>query len=395
MPTAVFALLVLGGAAFYFMNPDERRRLLQACVAGARQGIHSATHTPADDPFAAFLRARTRWPVATALFLAFNVVALFTGAQAIDNWGNLATQTTNGESWRLLTSMFVHGGVVHGAVTLIALASAGFVLERALGTPAFGVIYLASGFVSAVVSLATAPTTTATYGASGALFGMYGLLAAAAAYALLSPPPFAIPRLHAKRIGVAALVFTLYTLGTDYLSSESEMAGLATGFFAGLVVARGVMVEKPNGRRTAVVLGATAAIAAAAVVPMRAIVDVRPELARVVAIEQRTAEAYDEAAAKFRVGHVPAKRLLQLIDSTILPELQAARVRLQELRGIAREHAPLVAAAKEYVVLREESWRHRAEGLRKGKMDLLRKAEISERAALDAFDKLRVPNKEM
>ena len=54
-----------------------------------------------------------------------------------------------------------------------------------------------------------------------------------------------------------------------------------------------------------------------------------------------------------------------------------------------REQAPLVAAANEYFTLREESWRRRSEALHKRNMKMLRDAELSERAALDAFQKMR------
>jgi hypothetical protein len=48
-----------------------------------------------------------------------------------------------------------------------------------------------------------------------------------------------------------------------------------------------------------------------------------------------------------------------------------------------------MAAAAEYIRLREESWRLRVEGLRGGKMDVLREADRVEQASLEMLRKLR------
>ena len=117
--------------------------------------------------------------------------------------------------------------------------------------------------------------------------------------------------------------------------------------------------------------------------------DARPELARISQVEARTTATYDAAVAKFRRGTVPAKALAQLIDRTIIPEVQAERARLKALRGVAREQVPLVTAASEYFELREQSWRRRADGLGKANMGMLREADRAEQAALDRLKKIQ------
>jgi membrane associated rhomboid family serine protease len=389
MATPLFAVLVLAGAALYFMNPAERLRLMQTIVGAIRRAAYASTHVPAGDAFDEFLRARTRWAIATPVLLTATVLVAIGNPAAIEKWGNLATQTTNGQWWRVMTATFVHAGLLHVAMTVAAVAGIGGILERAVGRVAFAVVYLSAGLVAGVVSLWTASPTAVTFGSSGAVFGMSGLLLAVMANAFLAPPPFPLPWMLAKRVAVTAVPFLLYSLATDHLSTTSEMAGLGTGLVAGLIVARGVAHEKPSLHRAGALTAVSALIAFGAVMPLEGLIDVRPEIEKVVAVETRTAGAYDDAAAKFRIGRLPAKALVQVIDVSILPDLQAARARLEELRGVPREHAPMVAAAQQYVQLREQSWRARAEGLRKSKMDLLRKAEASERAALDAFEKMR------
>jgi hypothetical protein len=121
---------------------------------------------------------------------------------------------------------------------------------------------------------------------------------------------------------------------------------------------------------------------------MRGISDVRPELARVVASEDRTAIAYGSAVDRFKLGRITAEALARLIERTIIPELQATHARLEAIDGVPPEHQPLVAAAREYLRLRDESWHLRAEALHKRSMAALQGADKAERASLQAFKRI-------
>jgi hypothetical protein len=160
-------------------------------------------------------------------------------------------------------------------------------------------------------------------------------------------------------------VFILYNLSNDGLGIDAEMTGLATGFVCGLFLARGVSDGKPSARHVAAALAAAVVIAVGFAVPLRGITDVRPEIERVVGLEDRTASAYQTAADRFRRGRITAEAVAQLIDRTIEPELLAADAHLKAVNGVPREQQPLVASAEEYLHLRYESWRLRAESLRK------------------------------
>jgi rhomboid protease GluP len=399
MPTTFLALLVLSGAALYFMNPEERTRLLRSTVVFLRHALRVVTHrSEAGEPFDEFLRARSGWPVVTPLIIVVNVLVfmqMLADPQALDDaqrliaWGgNFAPRTTNGEWWRLIAASFVHAGPLHLLTTIVAFVPMGIVLEGLVGRRTFAAVYLAAALLANVVSLWTTSATTVSVGASGAVFGIYGLLLASLSWSVISRSgvPFAL--ITMTRTAAAAVPFLLYNLVTDHLGTASEMAGLATGFVGGLLVARGAIQEKPLVLRAAMVMAATMLIAAGATLPLRGVIDFRPEIAGVVAVEERTAGAYDVAAEKFKKGRLPAKALAQLIDRTIIPDLQAVRARIKAIRGVPREQAPLAAAADEYFRLREQSWRERIEGLLKSKMPMLHKAEQTERAALEALQKI-------
>jgi rhomboid protease GluP len=400
MLTTLLALLALSGAAVYFSTPEERVKYARTAGAAARHGIRAAVErSPADAPFDDFLSARTGRPLVTPLLVALNVLVFMcmlfgrgalSDTQTLIDWGgNYAPRTTNGEWWRLVAATFVHGGVFQLAATIAGLVPLGFVLERAVGRVAVAGTYLAAGILAGVVSLWTAPAMSVSVGASGAILGIYGLLLASLVWAVIGSPAVPVSWTTAKQIAAAAVLFFLYNLATDHLSMASELVGLGTGFVGGLVVARGVAREKPRVRRAAMVIAAAALIAIVGAVPLRGMIDVRPEIARVAATEERTAGAYEIAVAKFTRGRVPAEGLIKLIDGTIIPDLQAVRARLTALRGVPREQAPMVAAAEEYSRLREESWRRRSRGLLKSNMKMLQEADRTERDALNAFQKMR------
>lgn len=402
MPTPLFALIVLAGAALYFMTAEERSRMARTVLSAVRAAVGAVMQPAASgDPFEEFLRTRTRRAIVTPLLVAANVI-VFTlmvldpgsvgDLETTIAWGgNFAPRTTNDEWHRLIASAFVHGGLLHLLTTIAGLLSVGLILERAVGRLAFGATYIAAAALASLVSLWTTSATSVSYGASGAVLGIYGLLLASVVSAVVHRLAVSIPLNTVKRLGVAAVIFLAYNLITNHLSTTSELVGLATGLVSGLLIARGVTREKPALRRAAVFAGATAAIAVAAAVPLRGIIDFRPQIAHITAVEQRTAAAYDVAVAEFKLGRLPAKRLAQIIDRTILPDLQGVRTQLGALRGVPREQAPLVEAAESYFKLREQSWRRRAEGLLRSNLNMLREAERTERAALEAFQRIQPP----
>jgi hypothetical protein len=69
--------------------------------------------------------------------------------------------------------------------------------------------------------------------------------------------------------------------------------------------------------------------------------------------------------------------------------LDAARASLRALGRVPPQHQRLVAEGKEYLRLREESWRLRLAGLTGAGMAKLREAEVRERSALELIDRLR------
>lgn len=78
----------------------------------------------------------------------------------------------DGEYYRLLTAMFLHGGLAHLFFNAYALYIVGRDLERLFGHGRFLLLYFLSGLTGSVLSLLISPY--ASVGASGAIFGLFG-----------------------------------------------------------------------------------------------------------------------------------------------------------------------------------------------------------------------------
>jgi membrane associated rhomboid family serine protease len=75
--------------------------------------------------------------------------------------------------WTLLTAIFLHSGLPHIMYNLFGLALFGSILESIIGSRKFLILFFVSGLVA---SLASLPFYTRVLGASGAVFGILGML---------------------------------------------------------------------------------------------------------------------------------------------------------------------------------------------------------------------------
>ena len=139
------------------------------------------------EPFRTALRKRTRYAIVAPALAVLSVMVfarMLLGAGALTepailiSWGaNFGPRTTNGEWWRLLTSTFVHTGFLRMAIEAAVLAQLGMLLERLAGRSALAAVFAAAAMLAGLVNLSAYPMGTTT-GASGAIFGLYGLLLA-------------------------------------------------------------------------------------------------------------------------------------------------------------------------------------------------------------------------
>jgi rhomboid protease GluP len=432
----ILLLAVVGGLAFRGTSPEDRQRCLGIALTLARRVKTEVTEPGQERELRESLRAQTRHVLVTPALVAINVM-VFAGmlfsASAISNpetlvaWGaSLGTRTTNGEWWRLVMSTFVHTGTLHLLVNVAILVQIGTLLERLVGRLAFAGAYFTAAVFAGLVHLSSSPLLVSA-GASGAILGLYGLLVASAIRPRFprrreDPPPepdehaasrVTIPLLGMKRLSAGAAAFIVYgTLGG--FVHAAEWTGLVAGAIYALAMGRGAGRLQPATIRVGFATMAAAAIAVACAMPLRNIANVKPEIIRVLAMEERTVAAYRAASDAFARGRLSAESLARLAERTIVPELQATDARLKSLENVPAEQQALVADARNYLRLRSTSWRVRAEAIRKTNADprgapgpaaasarlqaearfrsnlsVLAKAETAERVALTALQRIK------
>lgn len=157
-------------------------------------------------------------------------------------WGaNVAALSFNGDGWRLLSSMFLHGGLVHLAFNMYMLMLWGPFIERYFGHLNYLAIYLVSGLCGSLASAMWAAAPPARFlvsvGASGALMGIAG---ACFAVRLLHVQNVRVPPLLGPSTETVALliginiVFGLVQPGID---NAAHIGGLLGGALLGAVLA--------------------------------------------------------------------------------------------------------------------------------------------------------------
>ncbi|TGE22431.1 rhomboid family intramembrane serine protease [Hymenobacter aquaticus] len=222
------------------------------------------TSPPAEEqpwyPLAADTLRRLLWPsagnVITPLLLLLNALVfglMVAGganvfqpqAAILIAWGsNFSPLTLHGQPWRLLTSCFLHGGLAHLLLNSLALLFLGRITESLVGPGRLLLFYLLSGVGGSLTSVWWHTRGINSVGASGAIFGLYGLLLALAVTG-------AVPQSRQQRYGLLWLVLLLVPsqleaglLGSTTTDNAAHLGGLLTGSLLGLAYA----LFKPRAR---------------------------------------------------------------------------------------------------------------------------------------------------
>jgi membrane associated rhomboid family serine protease len=397
--TVLVVLAVFGAVGFVATTPEDHSRALDTFKRHLQPVLDEiARARVATEPFRAALRLRTPWAIVAPTLIGIHVLVFVRlvlsdlpigdPAALLAAGASVGPLTTNGEWWRLVTATFVHTGPLHLISDLAGLVLLGKLLERLLGSLTFACVYFAAGAISHVVNVSTDPLVVHA-GASGAVFGIYGLLIAVATWGLIDRTGLRIPLVVFKSLAPTAALFLLYTMVTKGIFSAPHVTALVVGATCGFILTREIGERKPAQRPLAITMGAAVLVVVALALPVRGVKDIRPDIVPILGIEESTVSPYKKAVVKFTKGEVKAGVLADLISDTIIPELQAARTQLQALSGVLDQQRPFIDDAEEYLRLREASWRLRIDGLRKGSMQILREADTAERASLQALDRLK------
>lgn len=226
-----------------------------ACVGEGRETAARSRPRPARGAFIAVRRLGAVTGVLIALNVAMYVVTAIAAADPMDNdrstlFYDLALipgMVDTGQWWRLLSSAFLHFGLLHIALNMVNLYILGPDLEGYFGKARFLALYLVAAFGGSVAVLLFSGNVLSA-GASGAVFGLMGAALVVLLYRRANAQPI-----------VVVLVLNLILSTLPGISLMAHVGGVVTG-----AVTSAAYVYIPQ-RMVAAQVGAVALIVAALV----------------------------------------------------------------------------------------------------------------------------------
>ena len=166
-------------------------------------------------------------------------------------WGaDFGPLTLTGDWWRAVTCNFIHIGAFHLLMNMYAFMYIGLLLEDLIGSRRMFMSYLLTGLCSAVFSLYMHGETISA-GASGAIFGLYGIFLAFLFF-------HRIAKEQRKALLTSILIFVGYNLVYGMkagIDNAAHIGGLLSGFLLGIIYVCSYKFEKADAQRTVSILG--------------------------------------------------------------------------------------------------------------------------------------------
>lgn len=134
-----------------------------------------------------------------------------------------------GEFYRLFTAMFLHGGLDHFFSNMLLLYFLGDMLEDKIGRIRFSILYLLTGLIGNIASCVheyIANVNYVSFGASGAVFGLIGMLF----YLVVNKDP-------RIRVSMPAMIFMIvYCVYSSFAEIQVNVAAHLGGLLSGMLL---------------------------------------------------------------------------------------------------------------------------------------------------------------
>ncbi|MGM8365132.1 rhomboid family intramembrane serine protease [Virgibacillus sp. W0181] len=176
-------------------------------------------------------------PLLTYYLIAINILLFLAleltgGSMNIENLIQFGAKynpaIVNGEWWRIITSMFLHIGLLHLVMNMIAVYYLGMIVERIYGSIRFVFIYFLAGIGGGLASFTLSESVSA--GASGALFGLFGALLF---FGLI------YKKIFFQTMGKSLLLILAFNIVFSFVVPQidigAHMGGLTAGFLASAI----------------------------------------------------------------------------------------------------------------------------------------------------------------
>lgn len=300
-------------------------------------------------------------PIVTIVMIAANLAVYAMSVSAGADWlapapevifhqgGNFGVATLDGDSWRLLSSMFMHYGLIHLAMNVLGLVFVGIAVERYYGRVAYFALYMFSGLAG---SLATAVGSQAiSVGASGSLFGLLGGLGSYLLIHRTSIDREAFAK-QARWLGIVIAINVVNGLQSKTVDMYAHIGGLVAGFAAGLVLAK-----RPSTARNVVVFAASivlVAVVTAGLVPRPQIKAIFPsaqvKLEKFAKLESNSLDRYNHVVNDQKLTQDEAANIIEL---EVLPLWRESKALVWSIDYLPED---MGANLRAYIETRERAW---------------------------------------
>jgi rhomboid protease GluP len=191
----------------------------------------------------------SRRPTFTYVFFAINIVVFVLMALAggssneptLMAFGVKSNQAiAEGQWWRFVTPIFIHIGLLHLFFNSYALWIVGPQVEKLYGSARFVILYVLTGVAGVYGSYSYHPDTISA-GASGAIFGLFGVLLVFGIRHRYEIPPF-----FKRSVGTGVLPVIIINLIIGFSIPAIDNSAHISGLLAGAVLAAVLPFQKPG-----------------------------------------------------------------------------------------------------------------------------------------------------
>ncbi len=144
--------------------------------------------------------------------------------------------------WTLITSIFLHGSIVHLLYNMFALALFGLILENLIGSRKFLLLFFLSGLFAGMASI---PFYNSVLGASGAIFGIIGALAVLKPKMMVFVYGLPMPMILASLIWVGIDILGVFV--PSDIANIAHLSGILVGIVFGIVLRFLLIIKEPKG----------------------------------------------------------------------------------------------------------------------------------------------------
>lgn len=148
--------------------------------------------------------------------------------------GSRRLEVLNGEYWRLLSSIFIHAGIMHLFMNLIGLGVSAFLLEKIIHPLGLILMFLTTGIIASSTSVYWNPNSVSV-GSSGGIFGLYGLILAFAIFDIFPNDMFGMVKFVLFLMAGLTLVIGLTGI-MGSVDNSAHIGGLVSGVVIGAII---------------------------------------------------------------------------------------------------------------------------------------------------------------